>query len=237
MFSRVLIPQILIIEKHDQIFDILISCIGKSNIEIERVGEMREISDKSFSKYSLIIADLNLRDRNSLAVIKHIREKSIFSPIILLGEDILENKVLSYQLGINIYHEKPIKCELLKVQIKHLSLLFHHSMIMDLGSLKIDLASKGIICDSGFIALTAREFNLLLLLIRAGGRVLSPKQITSLSPCEDGEITESAIHTIVSRIRSKIKNRVSDPLILTRHQSGYSINHIYLENLHLKIER
>jgi len=236
MFSKVLVPQILIIERNDQIFDILISCIGNSHTEIERVWEMDDIKDKSLSKYSLIIADLNLKDKNSVVFIKHIRERSIFSPIILLGEDLLEHRILSYQLGINIYHEKPIKCELLKVQIQHLSLLFYHSMIMDLGSLKVDIAAKGIDCESGFIPLTSREFNLLLLLIRAGGGVLSPKKIAVLSPCSEEEITESAIHTIVSRIRSKLNNRIPEPLILTRHQAGYGINHHYLQNLHLRMQ-
>jgi len=107
---------------------------------------------------------------------------------------------------------------------------------MDLGSLKVDIAAKGIDCESGFIPLTSREFNLLLLLIRAGGGVLSPKKIAVLSPCSEEEITESAIHTIVSRIRSKLNNRIPEPLILTRHQAGYGINHHYLQNLHLRMQ-
>ncbi len=236
MFSKILVPQILIIEKNEQIFDILISCIGSSDIEIERVNKIKNIADKSLSKYSLIIADLDLKDKNSLSCIKYIREKSLLSPVIILGENLLENKILSYQLGINIYHEKPIRCELLKAQIKHLSLLFQHSILIDLGILKIDTASKGIILESDFIPLTSREFNLLMLLVRSGGRVLSPKRITSLSPCGEGEITESAIHTIVSRIRSKLKDKIPEPLILTRHQAGYGINHHYLQNLRLRMQ-
>jgi len=236
MFSKVLIPQILVIEKNDPIMEILETCIGTSGTQIERVQEIDDIKDKSLTRYSLIIADLNLKDINSTRLIRHIRERSIFSPIILLGDSCLENEILSYKLGINIYHEKPIKCELLKVQVRHLSLLFHHNMMIDLGGIKIDIASKGIICESGFVPLTSREFNLLLLLVRAGGRVMSPKQIANLSPSVDEEITESAIHTIVSRIRSKLKNKIPQPLILTRHQAGYGINHFYLQNFHLKIE-
>ncbi len=234
MFSKVLLPQILVIEKNDQILDILTSCIGTSGTTIEHVTEMKAVQDKSLAKYSLIIADLKLNEQNTVSLIKGIREKEIFTPIILLGDDYLPNKILAYDLGINMYHEKPIACELLKAQIKNFSLLYRNNMQLDLGILRIDMAAKGIICESGFVPFTSREFNLLMLLVRAGGRVLSPSQIADLSPCEEEEITESAIHTIVSRIRTKLKNKIPDPLILTRHQAGYSINHLYLQNLHFR---
>lgn len=236
MFSKVLVPQILVIEKNDQILDILTSCIGTSGTTIEHVTEMRMVKDKSLAKYSLIIADLKLKEQNTIALIKGIREKDIFTPIILLGDNYLPNKILAYELGINMYHEKPITCELLKVQIKNLSLLYRNNIQLDLGILKIDMSAKGIICESGFVPFTSREFNLLMLLIRAGGRVLSPSQIAELSPCEGEEITESAIHTIVSRIRTKLKNKIPEPLILTRHQAGYGINHQYLQNFRFKID-
>lgn len=236
MFSKVLVPQILIIEHNDKIFDILVSCVESSNVEIKRIREIHEIKDKQLSKYPLIIADLNLKEKSVVTFIMRIKENNVFSPILLLGENLLENKILACRLGINAYHEKPIKCELLKAQIQHLSLLFHHSMAMNLGELKIDLASKGIICESGFIPLTSREFNLLLLLVRAGGRVLSPKQIADLSPCGEEELTESAIHTIISRIRSKLINKIPEPFILTRHQAGYCINHHYLQDFHIGMQ-
>lgn len=236
MFSKVLVPQILVIEKNPQIMDILTSCISTFKVQIEHVQKIQGIKDKSLVKYSLIVADINLKEESSITFIKNVRKKRILFPIILIGRDNLDNKILSYKLGINVYHEKPIKCELLKMQIQHLSILFHHSIIMELGSLKIDTASRGVICEYGFIPLTTREFNLLLLLIRAGGSVLSPKQIANLTPYEEDKITESAIHTIICRIRAKLRDRIPQPLILTRHQAGYSINHYYLQNLRFGTE-
>ncbi len=236
MFSKVLVPQILIIEKNEQILNIILSCIETSVTEIECVSNLRDIKDKSFSKYTLIIVDLDLREATSITLLRNIREERAFIPTILLGENLLTNRVLSCKLGISTYHEKPIKCELLKAQIYQLSLLFNRGMTLDLGTLKIDMSSQGLVCADGFIPLTGREYNLLLLLIRAGGRVLSPKQIGSLSPFVEEEVTETAIHTIVSRIRTKLKGEITTPLILTRHQAGYSINHEYLKNLHLELK-
>ncbi len=236
MFSKILVPQILIIERNEQILNILLSCIGTSCAEIEYVNDLKDIKDKTFSKYTLIIADLGLKEVASTTLIRNIHDTKAFIPTIFLGENRLEDRVLSCKLGINIYHEKPIKCELLKAQINQLSLLFNHNMILDLATLKIDLSSQGIISSDGFIPLTGREFNLLMLLIRAGGRVLSLKQIINLPPFEEEGVTETAIHTIISRIRTKLKGRITAPLILTRHQAGYSINYEYLKNLHLKLE-
>lgn len=236
MFSKVLVPRILIIEKNPQILSIIQSCIDDSVAEVEYVSNLKDIKEKSFSKYTLIIADLNLKEAASITLVRSIREGRAFIPTILLGEDLLANRVLSCNLGISIYHEKPIKCELLRAQINQLSLFSNRSMTLDLGALEIDMSSQGIISTYGFIPLTGREFNLLLLLVRAGGRVLSPKQISSLSPFVEEEVTETAIHTIVSRIRTKLKGKITTPLILTRHQAGYSINHEYLKNLHLELK-
>jgi DNA-binding response OmpR family regulator len=236
MFSKILVPKILIIERNEQILNILLSCIENSCAEIESVRNLKDIKDKSFSKYTLIIADLGLKEVASTTLIRSIHDTRSFIPTIFLGENRLEDKILSCKLGINIYHEKPIKCELLKAQINQLSFLFNHNMILDLATLKVDLSSQGIISSVGFIPLTGREFNLLMLLIRAGGRVLSPKQIINFPPFEEEGVTETAIHTIVSRIRTKLKGRIMVPLILTRHQAGYSINYEYLKNLHLKLE-
>ncbi len=235
MFSNVLVPKILIIEKNRQVLEILLKCLSTKDIQIDKATSLKTLKDKPCSQYSLIIADLELKKESAQRAIRYIRSKTIFTPILIIGDNKLENKILAYQLRANMYHEKPIKCELLLAQINCLSLLFHHNMIIDLKETKLDLTAKGFIFDNEFIALTGREFEILLILIRAGGRVLSPSHIAQLCINIDN-ISESAIHTAVSRIRSKLKNKLTEPLIITRHQVGYCANNKYVQNIHLRIK-
>ena len=235
MFSKILVPKILIIAKNPQILDILLKCLSNKEIQIEKTKSLKTLHKKSYTQYSLIIADLDLETKISQEIISYIRSKTIFIPILIIGKNKLGNKRIAYKLKASLYHDKPIDCELLCAQIACLSLLFHHNMILDLVEIKLDLASKGFIFKNKFIALTGREFEVLLILIRAGGRVLNSEKITQLCICNDN-ISESAIHTAVSRIRSKLKNKLSEPIIITRPQAGYCANPKYLQNIHLRIK-
>jgi CheY-like chemotaxis protein len=82
---------------------------------IDRIRNITDIHDIILSKYSLLIIDVNLAKENNAQVVRQIRNNNPLLPIIAIGTDNPKQEIISYQLEINLYHRKPINCELLKV--------------------------------------------------------------------------------------------------------------------------
>jgi two-component system OmpR family response regulator len=198
---------------------------------------LKDISDIPISlssRYSLLILDLKLLNPTNIEYFKKVREQNLFLPIIATGPNDISDAINSFTLGINLYHSKPICCELLKAQIGQLTSFFSRKVIFEIGDIMIDLASKSFFVKNKKIPLTYQEFHLLALLMRARGHIVSRDCISKYFAGKHEEISYAAVDTLVSRIRSKLKSHLKEPLIQTVHKVGYRINTIYFKDLHIE---
>lgn len=239
MVSKILGPEVLLVEKNNYIFEILKACIVTHNLRFSRAIDLeKEIPLILSHKYSLLIIDSNLSLNENILAIKKIKEHNILLPIIAIGPNNPVLEIQAYQLGVNIYHSKPIKCELLKAQIAQLTPSYQKIIILELGNIKIDVSSQAIYIHNQKIDFTYQEFYLLLLLIKTDGRVLSRSNISKyLFSSNKKDVSYAAIDTLVSRIRSKLNQYLEKPFIKTEYKLGYRINPVYLKTYHIKTSK
>jgi DNA-binding response OmpR family regulator len=138
---------------------------------IESASDGREALNKyENQKYDLIILDLMLPEIDGLEVCQRIREKSD-TPIIMLtakGEDM--NKILGLEYGADDYMTKPFNILELKARVKAIlrrsatknSNLSDQIMYVD--DFIINTLGRKVIINGKEIGLTAKEFDLLILL-------------------------------------------------------------------------
>ena len=179
--------------------------------------------------YDLIILDVMMPGLDGLEACRQIREFSAV-PVIMLtarGEDM--DKLMGFEFGADDYITKPFNILELKARIRA---ILRRAAARDggtgkeerlaFGRLELDTAQRAIYVDGRHTTLTAREFDLLELLMRNPGRVYSRENLLNLVWGFDfpGDIRTVDVH--VRRLREKVEPKPAEPeYILTKWSVGY----------------
>lgn len=203
--------------------------LEQENYEIDTAEDGAEAYDKAINgKYDLIILDLMLPKMNGLEVCEKIREQSMV-PIIILtakGED--ASKVLGLEYGADDYLTKPFNVLELKARIRAIFRRVNvetskaNSNIIKTSGFTINTLGRKIEIGGNSIALTAKEFDLLLLLISNKDRIYSREELLETIWGYEyfGDVRTVDVH--VRRLREKIEANSSEPkYILTKWGVGY----------------
>lgn len=178
--------------------------------------------------YDLIILDLMMPELDGLEACMEIRTFSTV-PIIMLtarGED--TDKLLGFEYGADDYITKPFNILEVKARVK--ALLRRSSVGRQqpdrerrtLGGLTIDSAARTLWKGEDPVELTAREFDLLELLMKNPGRVYSREQLLNQVWGYEytGEYRTVDVH--IRRIREKVEEDPANPALLrTKWGVGY----------------
>ena len=179
--------------------------------------------------YDLIILDLMMPQVDGLQACMEIRSFSSV-PIIMLtarGED--TDKLLGFEYGADDYITKPFNILEVKARVKALLRRAGTAQKkqeerdrISLGGLTLDSASRTTWKDGAPVELTAREFDLLELLMRHPNRVYSREQLLNLVWGYEytGEYRTVDVH--IRRIREKVEGDPANPTLLcTKWGVGY----------------
>jgi DNA-binding response OmpR family regulator len=196
---------------------------------IESASDGREALNKYESqKYDLIILDLMLPEIDGLEVCQRIREKSD-TPIIMLtakGEDM--NKILGLEYGADDYMTKPFNILELKARVKAIlrrsatknSNLSDQIMYVD--DFIINTLGRKVIINGKEVGLTAKDFDLLILLATNPGKVFNREELLEIIWGYEyyGDLRTVDVH--VRRLREKIeKDSNNYEYVLTKWGVGY----------------
>jgi two-component system, OmpR family, response regulator len=177
--------------------------------------------------YDVILLDIMLPGRDGLTILRQLREKKNTVPVILLtARSALNERVEGLNLGADDYLSKPFYIEELFARIHAVTRRASGqslSLLQD-GDLVVNLISREVKTDAGTVELTAREFNLLGLLMRSPGRVFTRTQIIEhgWGYCYDPQT--NVVDVYIRRLRSKIDRDPDHSRIETVRGVGYRFN-------------
>lgn len=179
-------------------------------------------------QYELIILDLNLPHLNGYEVCREVRQHNNRVPIIMLTAlGALEDKIQAFETGTDDYLVKPFDFrELLarvNVFLKRSASVQSHSRQQSLriADLEVDDHSKTVTRSGKMINLTAKEFALLVYLLRNKGRVVSRADIAEKIWDITFDTGTNVIDVYVNFLRKKIDKGFEQKLIHTRQGMGY----------------
>src|SRR6202522_1977230 len=175
----------------------------------------------------LILLDIMLPDSDGLDICKGIRKDTELSavPIIFLTARASEtDRIVGLELGANDYVVKPFFVRELIARIK---LQFRNQMapvrVLESGGLELDTTSRQVRLHGSALALTATEFRLLEFLMSRPGVVFSREQLLNSVWGQDRAITDRAVDVYVLRLRQKIENDPTSPVLIHSVRGfGYS---------------
>lgn len=173
----------------------------------------------------LILLDWMLPKMAGIDVCKKIREKSKTIPILFLtAKDTIQETIDGLKSGANDYIKKPFSFEELLERIKIHFRDSPEESILTLANIKIDLSKHQVFVDNNEVALTQREFELLVYLIKNKGKVCTRNQIIEDVWDIHFEYDTGVIDVFMNAIRKKLNLSKNEDCIKTIRGVGYIAN-------------
>ncbi|MCO5064235.1 MAG: response regulator transcription factor [Rhizobiaceae bacterium] len=198
-------------------YEVLLSGDGASALKLAVTGAP-----------ALVILDLGLPDMDGKEVVQRVRAWSQVPIIILSARDQEAEKIAALDLGADDYIEKPFGIGELTARIR--SALRHRVMQdggaveVELDGLAIDTLKRQVHRDGTEIKLTPKEYDLLILLARHAGRVVTHKTLlTSVWGPAHAEDMQY-LRVFIGQLRAKIERDPTIPRIIkTEPGVGYRL--------------
>lgn len=217
---------ILIVEDEKGIVDFLKQGLEEEGYTVSTAFNGKDGLEKAKSlKVDLILLDWMLPNMTGIEVCKAIRDSNILTPIIFLtAKDTVQETIEGLKAGANDYIKKPFSFEELLERIKIHFRSKDESVILTLGTIKLDKSKFQVFVDNKEVALTQREFELLEYLIKNKGKVCTRNKIIEDVWNIHFEYDTGVIDVFMNAIRKKLNLTKEQELIKTIRGVGYIAN-------------
>ena len=218
--------KILIIEDEKTLADTLKALLTKKGFEVEAVydGETGE-EYAELGIYDLLILDVMMPRMNGFEVAKRLRARHVGVPILMLtAKSAVEDRVQGLDSGADYYLTKPFDTRELLASVN--ALLRRQGAEVDLlsmGNTVLDLESATISAGEKSVRLSAREFDIMRMLMKAGSRNISKESILTKVWGYDSEAVANHVEVYVGFLRKKLRLIGSDIRIEAVRNLGYHL--------------
>lgn len=218
--------KILIIEDEKLLAESLRMMLNSKGFEADAVydGESGE-EYAMLNIYDLIILDIMLPKQNGYQVASHIRKQHNAVPILMLtAKSDIEDKVKGLDSGADYYLTKPFDARELLACVNAL-LRRQGTQVNELvfGNTRLDLESAALICGENSVRLSAREFEVMRLLMVSGTNHISKESLLTKVWGYDSNAVENHVEVYVAFLRKKLTSIGSDVRIEAVRRLGYHL--------------
>jgi two-component system KDP operon response regulator KdpE len=219
--------KVLIVDDEPQLQRVLRPALKASGYEVLTAATGDDaLKAVAANALDLVILDLGLPDMDGKHTLRKIRVMSNLPVIVLSARDQEAEKIAALDLGADDYVEKPFSMgELLarmRAALRHAQDDAGDIARIESGGLSIDIGRRIVLKNGVVIRLTPKEFDLLAVLARHAGRLLSHREIlrTVWGPAHQDD--SQYLRVFVGQLRAKIEDNASAPrFILTEPGVGY----------------
>jgi len=172
--------------------------------------------------YDAVLLDLGLPRREGLVVLRNLRKRGETLPVMVLtARDTVEDRVKGLDAGSDDYLLKPFSLDELLARLR--ALLRRSNGLADtqirIGRLNFDSVSRQARVDDASLVLSARELEVLEILLNHRGRVTAKEAIADRLTGWDDGVGENAVEVYIHRLRRKLDG--SGVVIRTLRGLGY----------------
>ncbi len=220
--------RILIVEDEPSLSEPLSFLLKREGYETEVADDGREaLAAFDRDNADLVLLDLMLPGLSGTEVCRELRTRSSVPIIMLTAKDSEVDIVVGLELGADDYVTKPYSTRELLARIRavlrrRVEVDEDDEAILEVGTVRMDVDRHAVSVGGREVAMPLKEFELLELLLRNAGRVLTRGQLIDRVWGADyfGDTKTLDVH--IKRIRSKIESDPSQPaLLLTVRGLGY----------------
>jgi DNA-binding response OmpR family regulator len=228
---------ILIVDDDPEMRATLKAALDSEGFRITEAGNGADmLAAVSAAQFDLITLDLNLSGEDGLKLAREVRSRSNVPIVMITGKGDMIDRVVGLEVGADDYIAKPFHVREVFARIRAVLRRYQHEPVPNISAAGdsteryafegwvLDIPRRELTSPSGEICdLTTAEFELLTILVRRPGRVLSRDAIMDLLKGQDWSPLDRTIDGLVARLRRKLEPDNERPrLIKTVRSVGYA---------------
>lgn len=200
-----IMTDILIVEDDKELAGLMTDFLRTEGYIVSAV-ESGERAVELFDRYGarLVVLDINLPDVNGFAVCSKLSENTDTPILIVSARTDKEDKLNGLDLGADDYIEKPYDIDILLAKIKGIFKRRYQRQTLSASGVTLNLADRSVEIDGKPAELTAKEFDLLTLLIENQGKALKKEYLFSTVWGSDSDSELQTLHVHINRLRQKL---------------------------------
>jgi two-component system OmpR family response regulator len=222
--------RVLVAEDDDRLRTLLDQALTEAGWEVETVADGTTAYTRALPggvPYDVLLLDWMLPGLDGVTVCRRLREAGVPTPVLVLtARSQLLDRVSGLDAGADDYLTKPFELDELLARLRalHRRASQDTSRVVEVDGLRLDPAAHRVTRDGVEVALSAREFAILHLLMSRAGQVVS--RFTILDEVWDGEtdLRSNVIDVHVASLRTKIDKPWGSSTITTVRGVGYRVD-------------
>ena len=221
--------RLLIVDDEPQIVRALTPAMAAAGFTVSTAACGEEaLASMAGEPCDVVILDLGLPDMDGKDVIQRIREWSDAPIIVLSARDLEPEKIAALDLGADDFVNKPVGVGELLARLRAVmrgrERRFSAQPKFRFAGLEINFAARRVMIGGEEVRLTPREYQLLRILARHAGQVVTHKQIVTAVWGSDSNADAQFARVLVAQLRQKLEAEPSMPkLLLTEPGIGYRL--------------
>lgn len=209
--------RVLIIDDDERLSEVLSEYLSQFGYLVRAVTRpsigLRAIST---DPPDLLILDVMLPEMDGLAVCKRVRELSRVPIIMLTARGDVTDRIVGLEMGADDYLPKPFEPRELVARMQAVLRrgTRDESEVVRAGAVEVNWTTRCVTVDGRTIELTTAEFDVLGLLVKHAGRVLSRERIIEGTHDVAWEAFDRSVDVLVSRLRQKLGDDPKRPTFI-----------------------
>jgi two-component system OmpR family response regulator len=221
--------RILVAEDDRRLADVLRQSLAEAGWDVEVVHDGRSAYGRALPDgipYDVLLLDWMLPELDGLTVCRRLRDLGVTTPVLMLtARADVRDRIDGLDAGADDYLSKPFDLDELLARLRALRrrTSYADQSVLEVGDLTVDPEARRVRRAGTEIELSAREFDILHLLVARAGKVVS--RYTILDEVWDGEtdLRSNAIDVHLASIRAKIDKPFGTRTITTLRGAGYRV--------------
>ncbi|HZM82849.1 MAG TPA: response regulator transcription factor [Candidatus Limnocylindrales bacterium] len=221
--------RVLVVEDEESFSDVLSYMLRKEGFEVSLAATgTAALTEFDRTGADIVLLDLMLPEMPGTEVCRQLRQRSNVPIIMVTARDSEIDKVVGLEIGADDYVTKPYSPRELVARIRAVlrrqssEVVEHAGATLSAGPVRMDVERHVVTVDGSAVQLPLKEFELLELLLRNAGRVLTRGQLIDRVWGADYVGDTKTLDVHVKRLRSKIEPEPSTPrYLVTVRGLGY----------------
>ena len=217
--------RVLIADDEEELTAVLEALLHRENYSVDVVHDGQDALDYGLAdNYDCLVLDIMMPKLDGLQVVSALRAQNVSTPVLLLtAKGQVEDRIAGLDSGADDYLPKPFHNGEFLARVRALTRRgqVYTPSVLTAGNVRLDCSTFELQCGGSAIRLGSKEFQMLELLMRQQGRVISAEQFMERVWGYDSEAEISVVWAYISYLRRKLEAVGADVRIATRRGFGY----------------
>ncbi len=233
---------VLIVDDDRELCELVAELLADEGFRVEAVNRGDEGLERALSgEHALVVLDVMMPGMNGFEVLRRLRAEGSAVHVLMLtarGEDI--DRIVGLEIGADDYLPKPfnpreliarINAVLRRTRAPESSAESGAAARIAVGDVEVDTGTRHVLRGGEAVELTNVEYELLVLLLRSAGRVVSREELVRSALGRELSVFDRSIDMHISHLRKKLGHRAGE---VERIKTVRGVGYVYANDVNRK---